>query len=353
MRIVSQFVFLSHVSALVRIPLKLASMNGSTDSFLDIDDEDDQRKIAEKIDNFCRVYSVPHSYCKIVCQRVQSQITTDGSSRYENHLHSNKLSYFAICAIAKDEHLDVREWIEYHRDIGCSKFYFYDHLSSPPMLDTILDFVKQGLVEYSYVSQYPAQLETYQRCIDHNKGKHQFVAFLDIDEFIVVQDKTKSVPRVLKEYESYGGLVLNWLMFGSSGHNHRPPGGVLENYRNCAPHKDRNVKTIVNTGLTTAFSGSNVHYFFYPPPYYAVNTQKERIDGWTNPSTAAYNIMFINHYILKSREDYAMKIARGTADGGKRRTWEEFDEIDAQANLECILDDALLNRTKYQVQDAN
>jgi hypothetical protein len=43
------------------------------------------------------------------------------------------------------------------------------------------------------------------------------MAFIDVDEFLVLRDGTSSVPALLRDYEQYGGLVVNWVMFGSSG----------------------------------------------------------------------------------------------------------------------------------------
>ncbi len=35
--------------------------------------------------------------------------------------------YIAICVVARDQHIDVREWVQYHKFVGVSKIYFYDH----------------------------------------------------------------------------------------------------------------------------------------------------------------------------------------------------------------------------------
>lgn len=43
------------------------------------------------------------------------------------------------------------------------------------------------------------------------------------------------IRRLLKEYEAFGALALNWEMFGSNGHLQRPRGGVLINYHECMP----------------------------------------------------------------------------------------------------------------------
>lgn len=49
--------------------------------------------------------------------------------------------YVAICAIVKNQHKDLREWIEYHKWIGVSKIYIYDNNSTVTLV--------YGLQEYS------------------------------------------------------------------------------------------------------------------------------------------------------------------------------------------------------------
>ena len=38
-----------------------------------------------------------------------------------------------------------------------------------------------------------------------------------MDEFLVVNDPATKFPDVLREYENFGGLVINWRLVGSSG----------------------------------------------------------------------------------------------------------------------------------------
>ena len=36
------------------------------------------------------------------------------------------------------------------------------------------------------------------------------MAFIDADEFFVIKDGTPSLPALLREYEGFGGLAVNW-----------------------------------------------------------------------------------------------------------------------------------------------
>lgn len=103
-------------------------------------------------------------------------------------------SYFAICLIIKNDN-DIIEWIDYHKKLGCSKFYVNDHNSDPPLNTTISSYIESGLVEYSYlegVLKPNPQINVYQSCIEKHKDKHTFMVTIDILFSAVFQKNTSS-----------------------------------------------------------------------------------------------------------------------------------------------------------------
>lgn len=58
-------------------------------------------------------------------------------------------------------------------------------------------------------------------------------------QFLIPNGGYSTVPQLLRRlqgYEPIGGLVVSWVMFGSSGHKTKPKGGVLQvNCRSPAP----------------------------------------------------------------------------------------------------------------------
>jgi hypothetical protein len=118
----------------------------------------------------------------------------------------------------------------------------------------------------------------------------------------------------LRAYEQYGGLTLNWKIFGSSGHIQRPEGGVLQNYKMC--FTNFHIKTIVNT--RNVLKNLGPHDFEYFPGFNAVDTNFKRVNGPFNPGILEvagddlFSIMYINHYCTKSREDFEKKSKRGS-----------------------------------------
>jgi hypothetical protein len=152
------------------------------------------------------------------------------------------------------------------------------------------------------------------------------MAFIDADEYIVVKDSALKIPDVLRRYEEYGGLVLFWRLFGSSGHVRRPSGGVLANYNRCA--NNYQVKTIANMRYT-AGAGSNPHSMKYKEGYFSVDTARQPCVGPTANATVCnsatsepvpahlFDVMYINHYFTKSEEEWRWKLRRGNVDGAK------------------------------------
>jgi hypothetical protein len=256
------------------------------------------------------------------------------------HAKSKIESYFAMCLIIRDAGEDLPEWIEYHHRMGASKFYIFDHNSTVPVINYIRDYVLSGLVDLQFTDfrnikdARPPQIVTYDKCVHDYGSRHRFMGFIDSDEFIVVVDKNRTIPDVLKRYEKYGGLALNWMLFGSSGHTEKPPGGVIANYYRC--RRNKHLKHIGNTQYVAGSSG-NPHYLKYKPNYYAVSSNGTRSTGiWNTELRTAFDTIYINHYNTKSKAEFLAKIARGR--GAMRNTPEarskHFYKVDYLSNLD-------------------
>lgn len=253
----------------------------------------------------------------------------------------DRSQYFAICVSAKDQHDDIEEWLEYHQQLGAGKIYVFDDNSSPPMLTQLIDYIKSGLVEYHFIGKSnhtsipKPQLYVYDQCIDRYKAQHQFIAFIDIDEFLFIRDPNiSSMPQLLQDFESYGGLAVNWVQFGSSGHLYRPQGSTMGSYWKCIPRQhpeNLHVKTIANTKYVQRASGP--HHFAYSEGKLAVNEKFETVEG---PKSASNEIsrVALYHYVTKSREQYVSKMGRGSA-MKNFKTIEFFDETESRATSDC------------------
>lgn len=250
---------------------------------------------------------------------------------------------FALCLLCKDESKDIVEWIEYHKSIGVSNVYIYDSHSSAPLLSHpgLIPHLESGFIaQYSYFTggrldpHLNQQTYAMEQCVSAFRHKHDFLGFIDTDEFIVIRDSSETVIDVLRRYQHFGGLVLYWLVFGSNGHIERPAGSVMSNYGfRCL--RSLVHKSIVNTrhlSQKRPFTlGVTAHDFQYEAGYYAVDTNMHRVDpkliprpskrdrdlyrlntdlARMPPLSYAFDVMYLNHYATKSKSDFESKLAK-------------------------------------------
>lgn len=224
--------------------------------------------------------------------------------------------YLSITAILKNEAPYIKEWIEYHKMLGVERFYLYDNESEDNLQDVLQPYINSGLVYYHLIKGKGGQNSAYRDAVYKYKDQTTWMAFIDIDEFILPVEKD-SISEFLKDYEKYSGVGINWVVFDSNGHIQKPTehgGLVIANY--FKTHADGNMK--VNRHIKTIakpkdiLSVPNPHFFYYKNNKLTVDENKKNIYG---PFTDKHNVakIRINHYYCKSKEEYLSKISKGRA----------------------------------------
>jgi len=238
-----------------------------------------------------------------------------------------------ICCIVKDETDYLEEWINYHRKIGVQHFYIYDNGSKKPVKHTLK---KAGLANYVTVNCIfgeVKQLEAYNDCLKRFGKLSRWIGFIDIDEFIVPKSTNGNLVDLLKDFEQFGGLGINWLVFGSCGHLKKTNMPVTERFLFRAAvdfHTNRHIKCIVQP--KHVIQAASPHAFFFKENYHCVNENFQVIsDSFFDVSV---NKIQINHYFCKSLEEYYHKIERERADIDRKRSIQEFYNHDKDANAE-------------------
>jgi len=243
--------------------------------------------------------------------------------------------------------------------IGVDTIYIHDHNSTIPLINEVLPLVKTGTVEYTYFKDPPPysklnpQIYTYQQCLNKYRKKHRFIAFIDIDEFIVLDrgEGNQYLPDFLRPFENDGALGVNWRIMGSDNHTTRPPGGALENYLSCYPEKQENpqkhIKSIVNTKYKA--KPTNPHYFETKGAD-TVDYNGRIIKGPFNEDPPLKDIS-LHHYFYKSEEDFYRKHVRGTG-ARKRKSLDQFDHAKAATDI-CPWGVELARRLRVFAKDMN
>ena len=233
--------------------------------------------------------------------------------------------YLAVCAIAKDEGPYFKEWIEWHLRQGVDHFYIYDNESSDGTREILQPYIDSGVVEYKYWPGHRRQLAAYDDCLEHYRLASRWIAFIDLDEFIVPV-KDASIPAFLERFEAFAAVEINWLVYGSGGHKTKSPGTMMERFRfhSLPGHRlNRHVKSIVNPREVFTMIGCHE----------AAKISGSIADSHGQPVTKNFrerepqqDIIRINHYAVRSYEEFLEKQARGRASGTQKTVRSEYFE---------------------------
>lgn len=237
----------------------------------------------------------------------------------------------AIAAIMKDEAPYIVEWLSYHKAAGVSKFFLYDNGSTDNTVELIKPFIKEGIVELNVCILPAAQMQVYQDAIRRSRYICEYLAVIDIDEFILpINGKylPDAVADTLKEFPEKAGVAMPWRFFGSANKMVYEPEEVTKRFQYRAKDEfkpNRQTKIIFNPRLASyMITPHNAHFFW-------------RNDVITGDGIPVKDILlmdgqkgniFTYHYFVKSYEEFEVKQKRGTADGTAVRTMKNFYEYD-------------------------
>jgi len=227
--------------------------------------------------------------------------------------------YLTVCAIFQNEAQWLKEWIEYHLVVGVDHFVLYNHQSSDNYQEVLQPYVDRGVVDLqdavSPVELFGyAQRAHYNDCWMRYLWRTTWIAYIDIDEFIV-PICSDSIKEILPQFEGKGGVTINWRCFGTSGIDKLDPSRLMIEQLTWTSARDgykaRNYKSIVQPGYL--IHGRGVHYFHYKRPYRPVNTNGHYVN--TSPpweiNTICDDKLVINHYFLRNRQwAYGEKLRR-------------------------------------------
>lgn len=231
--------------------------------------------------------------------------------------NSDFLYKLTAVLIAKNEGDYIKEWLEYHQLVGIDHVVIYDNESNDDLKKQIDEYIKEGFVDYQYVSGRGMQIASYNDAVVRYKNVSKYLAFIDADEFLVPlssQDIYDTVDELMCSNPNAGGVVVNWRMFGPSGHVKKPEGLVIENYlyrtKENTPQNNC-IKTIANPRLIKEVV--HAHYSKYITGIYSIDDSGRPVFGSQNVNHKPSKLR-INHYFTKSKEEWDKRRKLGKAD---------------------------------------
>ena len=283
--------------------------------------------------------------------------------------------YLVIGAMFKDEAPYLEEWVQFHLDRGVDHLYLYNNGSTDGGAALLRPFIDSGsvtLFDWPTLKIEGSQMHAALDCLARARGTSRWMAFLDLDEFLF--SPREDLKSVLREFENEVGVEVNWICYGSSGHNTAPTGGVLSSFVNRAPlqwKRNRQFKSIVNPEQTIkriprshagefiggqravnergVREGEQLGLLFraerkmrkmLPALYDWVARRFPLLLNryWVFDREVSVERLRINHYVVKSRAEYAAKQARHGSLRSDRYSDEFFLYHDRNEEYDPILD---------------
>lgn len=218
----------------------------------------------------------------------------------------------ALACIAKNEDLYIDEWIKYYFKLG---------------FDDILIYTNDWEFTYNHsnvhiipVNGKNIQIPVYNSCYNNFKSQYEWIAFFDVDEFLVLK-KHKNIHDFLSEYQNYPGIGINWVLFGDNhlSGNEIHDYSVISRFTKRCKDVNQHIKTIVNTSFNHSFNN---------PHGPTCNIIDSNFRTFTPPLNiyGDINICQINHYFCKTKEEFKVKVEKGRADIDEFRNISEFDD---------------------------
>ena len=256
----------------------------------------------------------------------------------KNNRSDSKKYYLAICACFKNEGQFFKEWIEYHKIIGVEHFYLYNNESTDDYQGILSDYINDGLVT---IIDYPGkgiQYKVYEDCFKKCHQDVNWLAFVDLDEFICPKyDSTGplifnfekqshssssdiNLRKLLEKFRKYPVIKIWWKQFGSNGVIRRDQNKtVIEQFVACEPDNAKYnwTKCILNMDYWENIDPLGLHDFDTSLKFAFLTFKISAFNefAYSDAKAKLNRSIQINHYTNKSYNDFvSRKMINGRAD---------------------------------------
>jgi hypothetical protein len=229
-----------------------------------------------------------------------------------------------ILATARNEGLYLLEWIAYHRSIGVDGFFIYSNDNDDGSDKLLAALAKARVITWissEVKTGGSAQPKAYGHALSMLPDILDFrwTLIIDLDEFFVF-DSTRfsSISHFVEWQEArpVDAIAFNWLVFGSNGEDRWQDAPLSVRFTRRLPWLDPHIKTMVRTNrimqsrphhpvvdsrqtLVTRNASGHLHVTGQAPSFSA---EPEAKAAW------------INHFFLKSAEEFVWKFSRNRGD---------------------------------------
>lgn len=232
----------------------------------------------------------------------------------------------AIIAIAKCEELYIKEWIDYHLNLNFDTIIIADND------DTLVlsGYASDRVIIEDYSNVEGVQVKAYSELFDKYRNQFDWLFFIDIDEFLVIEDGS-DVKTFLSSFPQDKIIRLSWKVYGDND----LLDVVDDDYSVVKRFTKEAEKTKLNS-FVKSFIPTNIPiehprvcgHSIYSTKLKAVNALGERCINYNQHiERVVHKKAWVNHYMTKTIGEYIrQKYNRGGSNNNPNRykKWEEY-----------------------------
>ena len=237
-----------------------------------------------------------------------------------------------ICALAKCENNYLKEWVEHHLSLGFDTIYIYDNndLDGERVRDVVSCYPEVIVIEkYLGVKECGFQSRVYTEFWHEHRKECDWVVFIDIDEFIMLEGYDTIQGFLSQDKFSNADIVrLRWKVFDDGNMLDVVDGDYsvvdrLKTFRKTASENCA-AKSILRTGIDIGENPITPFGYHTDQHLLVVDGEGRICDNSgakiTKEVKTPYGGIWLNHYMTKTIGEYVrQKVARGDVNASETR----------------------------------
>ena len=257
----------------------------------------------------------------------------------------------AIIAIAKCEELYIKEWLDYHLNLGFDAIIVADNDD-----ELILSgYSSDRVIIEDYTKVECVQPKAYTELYHKYQKDYDWILFLDIDEFVVLEED-KTINDFLSRFsrDEVDTVRLTGKHFTDNDELDVIDGNYNVFDRFTTPidtEKDNFCKSFINTRIDTG-NARILGHGLYTPTLRAVDAKGEKCTTEKRMERVVHEVAWYNHYRTKTIGEYIrQKYKRGGANKNDSRYgyfWERYFKVTNNLTEEKIEYAVSLGAARYK-----
>ena len=251
----------------------------------------------------------------------------------------------AICTPIKNETNYLKEWLDWHLNLGITDIYLYEDDNSDSHVTIVshyenvhLDYIN-NVLNSEYYKGFNFQKSgswkqgyLYEWFFHTFKDKYDWILMIDVDEFLVMK---QPLQTLLQTYKNELGIMFKWRIMTACRNINKPAGNVMDNYTEVYKKgfdSNFDTKSMINCRLNKKLEWDKHNH---------------RVKGAIYPHKNGTHLAYINHYFTKSWEEWKSKLlVRGDLMEGHRKIWQFFTINEDMLNVKDVLLSELKSNNK-------